>query len=52
MTAQDLADALDWVGIDYSVRQTECKEQTRITINTTDISRLVDLLISGAKHDR
>jgi hypothetical protein len=45
-----LEQAFDWVGIDYLVRQTEDKEQTQITINTNDIGRLVDYIVTGSKH--
>jgi hypothetical protein len=50
MSTKDLIDALDWVGLDYHVAQTKDKEQTQITINTSDISLLVDLLLAGAKE--
>lgn len=49
MSKKDLIDALDWVGIDYNVRQTADKEQTQITINSTQIGLLVELLVEGAK---
>jgi DNA uptake protein ComE-like DNA-binding protein len=45
-----LQQAFDWVGIDYLVRQTEDKEQTQITINTADVARLVDYIVTGSKH--
>ena len=49
MGKKDLIDALDWVGLDYHVGQTSDKEQTQVTINTSQIGLLVDLLIAGAK---
>ena len=45
-----LQDALDWVGIDYLVRQTDDKEQTQVTINSTDAKRLAQLIQVGSKH--
>ncbi len=50
MSKKELESALDWVGLDYLVRQTSDKEQTQVTINTSDISLLVDLLVAGAKE--
>ena len=47
---EQLEQAFDWVGIDRAIRQTEDKEQTQITINTTDLARLVDYIVTGAKH--
>lgn len=49
-TAKELAQAFDWVGIDYLVRQTDDKEQTQITINTDDLPRLVEYIMTGSKH--
>lgn len=46
-----LQDALDWVGIDYLVRQTDDKEQTQVTINSTDARRLAQLIQVGSKHE-
>jgi len=46
-----LQDALDWIGIDYLVRQTDDKEQTQVTINSTDARRLAQLLQVGSKHE-
>ena len=46
-----LQDALDWVGIDYLVRQTDDKEQTQVTINSTDARRLARLIQVGSKHE-
>ena len=45
-----LEQAFDWVGIDYLVLQTEDKEQTQININSSDIGRLVDYIVTGSKH--
>jgi hypothetical protein len=50
MSKKELESALDWVGLDYLVRQTSDKEQTQVTINTSDILLLVDLLVAGAKE--
>lgn len=49
-TVKELERALDWVGIDYLVRQTADKEQTQITINTADVARLVEYIVTGSKH--
>jgi low affinity Fe/Cu permease len=46
-----LQDALDWVGIDYLLRQTDDKEQTQVTINSTDARRLAQLIQVGSKHE-
>ena len=46
-----LQDALDWVGIDYLVKQTDDKEQTQVTIKSTDIYRLARLIQVGSKHE-
>ena len=46
-----LQQALDWVGIDYLVRQTDDKEQTQVTIKSTDINRLARLIQLGSKHE-
>ena len=47
---KQLEQAFDWVGIDYAIRQTADKEQTQITINTADLDRLVEYIITGSKH--
>lgn len=47
---KELEKAFDWVGIDYLVRQTADKEQTQITINTADVARLVEYIVTGSKH--
>lgn len=47
---KQLEQAFDWVGIDYLVRQTADMEQTQITINTADIDRLVNYLVTGSKY--
>ena len=49
MSKKELESALDWVGIDYFVRQTSDKEQTQITIDSSQIGLLVELLVEGAK---
>jgi hypothetical protein len=51
MSSKQLEDALDWVGIDYLVRQTDDKEQTQVTINSTDVRRLAQLIQVGSKHE-
>jgi low affinity Fe/Cu permease len=51
MDKKQLEDALDWVGIDYLVRQTDDKEQTQVTINSTDARRLAQLIQVGSKHE-
>ena len=50
MSKKELESALDWAGIDYLVRQTSDKSQTQITIESSQIGLLVDLLIAGAKE--
>ena len=51
MSKKQLADALDWAGIDYLVKQTADKEQTQVTINSVDMARLADLIQLGVKHE-
>lgn len=46
----ELEKALDWVGIDYLVRQTADKEQTQVTINTEDLEKLVNLIVTGSRY--
>lgn len=48
---KELESAFDWAGIDYFVQQTPCKTQTQITINTADIERLVNLIVTGSKYE-
>jgi hypothetical protein len=47
----ELEKVLDWVGIDYLVRQTADKEQTQVTINTEDLHRLASLIYQGSRHE-
>ena len=51
MSSEQLGNALDWVGMDYLVRQTDDKEQTQVTINSTDAARLARLIQVGSKHE-
>ena len=47
----ELESVLDWIGIDYLVRQTADKEQTQVTISSTDLERLASLIYLGSKHE-